>query len=163
MPEGNMTVMLTDISLTPESTIGRRLYNFSATMYEIEDGYSLETLSSLGIVAITNEKEAVTGEGEDISVDTIIKNGLGQMSSQEMRPNPDMSPPSAVIINRQLNTSMDGNSCGLKGFDYNHTNIGDFYRYIVYDKDSALGKKFEVVPDSIVLTDLQINFESPPK
>lgn len=163
MPEGNMTVMLTDISLTPEPTIGRRLYNFSATMYEIEDGYSLETLSSLGIVTITNEKEAVTGEGEDISVDTIIKNGLGQMSSQEMRPNPDMNPPSAVVINRQLNTSMDGNSCGLKGFDYNHTNIGDFYRYIVYDKDSALGKKFEVIPDSIVLTDLQINFESPPK
>ena len=39
MPEGNMTVMLTDISLTPEPIIGRRLYNFSATMYEIENGY----------------------------------------------------------------------------------------------------------------------------
>lgn len=158
MPEGNMVVMLTDISLTPEQTIGRRLYNFSATMYEIEDGYSLETLSSLGIVFILNEKEEVTGEGEDISIDTIVRNGLGQMPSQEMQLGKNQS---ATIVNRQFNVSMGGDTSS-KGFDYNHINIGDFYNYIVYDKNSALGKKFEVVPDSIILTDLQINFESPP-
>lgn len=51
MPEGNIAVMLTDISLTP--TMGsRQLYNFSATMYEIGDGYDLETLDSLGVVDI---------------------------------------------------------------------------------------------------------------
>lgn len=49
MPEGNMAVMLTDINLTPNPQIGRRLYNFSATMYEIGDGNDLEVLDALGI------------------------------------------------------------------------------------------------------------------
>ena len=55
MPEGNMAVMLTDISLTPNQTVSRRIYSFSATMYEIEDGYSIETLNSLGIISVVNE------------------------------------------------------------------------------------------------------------
>lgn len=52
MPEGNMAVMLTDISLTPNAQLGRRLYNFSATVYEIGDGNDLEVLDSLGIFTI---------------------------------------------------------------------------------------------------------------
>ena len=50
MPEGNMIVMITDISLTPNQNIGRMLYNFSATMYEIGDGYSLKTLDAANII-----------------------------------------------------------------------------------------------------------------
>lgn len=161
MPEGNMTVMLTDISLTPEPTLGRRLYNFSATMYEIENGYSIETLESLGIINIVNEKEEATSDGEIAPIDTITKTTIGQMFSQELRTN-GATPPSAIIINRRFNASMDDGNCGIVGFDYNHTNIGDWYNYIVYDKNSALGKKYIMVPDTIVLTDLQINFESPP-
>ena len=161
MPEGNMVVMLTDISLTPEQAVGRRLYNFSATMYEIENGYSIETLESLGIVTVIDEKENSSTDGGIIPIDTITKITIGQMYSQELRVN-NATPPSAVIINRQFNASMDDNNCGIKGFDYNHTNIGDWYNYIVYDKDSALGKKYMMVSDSIVLTDLQIQFESPP-
>ena len=44
-----MVVMLTDVTLTPNSTVGRRLWNFSATVYEIEDASSLDTLDTLGI------------------------------------------------------------------------------------------------------------------
>lgn len=162
MPEGNMVVMLTDISLTPEQTLGRRLYNFSATMYEIENGYSIETLESLGIINIVNEKEENSAEGSGgIPIEAITKTTLGQMYSQELRARTGTNP-SAVVINRQFNTSMDGGSCGLKGFDYNHTNIGDWYNNIIYDSSSALGKKYMMVSDSIVLTDLQINFESDP-
>ncbi|MCR4660547.1 MAG: hypothetical protein K5765_00930 [Clostridia bacterium] len=52
MPEGNIAVILTDINLTPNEQLGRRLYNFNATMYEIGDGYSLKALDSLGIITI---------------------------------------------------------------------------------------------------------------
>lgn len=58
MPEGNIAVMLTDINLTPDSQLGRLLYNFSATMYEVGDGYSLEELNNLDIINIPN-KEAI--------------------------------------------------------------------------------------------------------
>lgn len=51
MPEGNIAVMLTDITLTPNQN-DRKLYNFSATMYEVGDGYSLESLDKLGIIDI---------------------------------------------------------------------------------------------------------------
>ena len=34
-PEGTVLVRLMNISLTPEQTLGRMLYNFSATAYEI--------------------------------------------------------------------------------------------------------------------------------
>ena len=52
MPEGNIAVMLTDINLTPDSQLGRMLYNFSATMYEIGNGYSLDELDNLKIIEI---------------------------------------------------------------------------------------------------------------
>lgn len=52
MPEGNLAVILTDINLTPMTQLGRRLYQFSATLYEVGDGYSLESLDHLGIIDI---------------------------------------------------------------------------------------------------------------
>lgn len=50
MTEGNMCVMITDVSLTPNATLGRRIWDFSATLYEVEDGYSLDKLYQLGII-----------------------------------------------------------------------------------------------------------------
>lgn len=50
MTEGNMCVMVTDITLTPNATLGRRIWDFSATFYEVEDGYSLDKLYELGII-----------------------------------------------------------------------------------------------------------------
>lgn len=52
MPEGNVAVILTDLNLTPAQQLGRRLYNFTATLYEIGDGYDLKTLDALGICDI---------------------------------------------------------------------------------------------------------------
>ena len=84
MPEGNMSVMLTDISLTPNQTVSRRLYTFNATMYEIEDGHSLDTLSSLGIVSIPNDKvnkiSSSDGGSEDDSQIASIST-IGQIPS----------------------------------------------------------------------------------
>lgn len=56
MTEGNIIVMLDGISMTPDVTLGRRLYDFSATMYEIGDGKSLESLSSLGLFNVEDER-----------------------------------------------------------------------------------------------------------
>jgi len=65
--EGLMVVMLTDISLTPNKTLSRRLYDFSATVYEIQDGNSLELLDSLGIydVHYKDEKQQIGGGGDE--------------------------------------------------------------------------------------------------
>ena len=65
--EGLMVVMLTDISLTPNKTLSRRLYDFSATVYEIQDGNSLELLDSLGIydVHYKNENQQTGSGGGD--------------------------------------------------------------------------------------------------
>lgn len=50
MTEGNILVMITNVSLTPNKTIGRMLYDFSATLYEVGDGYSLSSLGDSGII-----------------------------------------------------------------------------------------------------------------
>lgn len=49
MTEGMLVVMVTDVNLTPNATLSRRLWDFSATLYEVADGSSLETLDELGI------------------------------------------------------------------------------------------------------------------
>lgn len=49
--EGNILVKLMDISFTPNQTLGRMLYSFSATAYEVDD-YSLENLDKHGIQLI---------------------------------------------------------------------------------------------------------------
>ena len=71
MPEGNVAVMLTDINLTPNAQLGRRLYNFSATLYEVGDGYSLESLDQLGIINIPNPSAIfLTETSTNIDIDT---------------------------------------------------------------------------------------------
>lgn len=49
MTEGAMVVMLTDVSLTPNATLSRRVWDFTATMYEVAEADSLQTLDTLGI------------------------------------------------------------------------------------------------------------------
>ena len=63
--EGLMVVMLTDVMLTPNKTLSRRLYSFSATVYEIGDGNSLDVLDSLGIYDVhsPNDPTQTGGEG----------------------------------------------------------------------------------------------------
>lgn len=64
MPEGNMVVMLTDVSLTPNTTLSRRIWDFSATAYEIADGNSLETLDTLGIRPVPKISKATGSSGD---------------------------------------------------------------------------------------------------
>lgn len=59
-PEGNMAVMVTDVNLTPNQSIGRMLYSFTATMYEVGDGYSLEALDNIGVIDIPDAESNIT-------------------------------------------------------------------------------------------------------
>lgn len=64
--EGSLVVMLTDINLTPQASLSRRLWNFTATAYEVEDATSIETLAALGIVdpyKDYDESAGTQGEG----------------------------------------------------------------------------------------------------
>ena len=56
MTEGNMVVMLDGITMTPDTVLGRRLYDFNATMYEIGDGKDLESIRSFGLFDIIDER-----------------------------------------------------------------------------------------------------------
>lgn len=83
--EGLMVVMLTDISLTPNKTLSRRLYDFSATVYEIQDGNSLSTLDSLGIydVHYKNENQQSSGGGDEPIIPEYVEvQKVGQLYSE---------------------------------------------------------------------------------
>lgn len=61
MAEGSMVVMLTDVSLTPNKTLGRRVWDFSATAYEIAEADSLTNLDTLGIYDVHDIPESTRG------------------------------------------------------------------------------------------------------
>ena len=105
MPEGNVAVMLTDINLTPMAQLGRRLYQFSATLYEVGDGYSLESLDKLGIINIPklstvfiNDQTSGGGSGESDSSDEDVRiiEQVGQMYIPKVYSNIDIIGGSAV-------------------------------------------------------------------
>lgn len=56
LPEGNMLVRLVDINLTPNTTLGRRIYSFSATAYEMAECTfeNLEKYKCLNVGAINS-------------------------------------------------------------------------------------------------------------
>lgn len=75
-PEGTMLVRLMNVSLNPEPTLGRMLYSFSATAYEIADftvdnlkKYNLQNIGSLEKIVIRDyEKygQFNLGSGEEL-------------------------------------------------------------------------------------------------
>lgn len=69
MAEGSMVVMLTDVSLTPNTQTGRRMWDFTATAYEIAKADSLTTLDTLGVYDVHQIPEAERGEGSGDNID----------------------------------------------------------------------------------------------
>ena len=85
MTEGLMVIMLTDINLTPNKTLSRRLYDFTATVYEIADGNSLDNLNTLGIYnVITPESIAAGGEGPDPTPEYVAVEKPGQIYNEQI-------------------------------------------------------------------------------
>lgn len=50
LPEGNVVVMLSDISLTPNSQLSRLVADFTCTAYEVGEGNTFDQLRELGIL-----------------------------------------------------------------------------------------------------------------
>lgn len=67
--EGNILVKLMDISFTPNTTLGRMLYNFSATAYEIDEC----TLANYELYKIQT-----IGTWSDYNILKYVSNNLGQ-------------------------------------------------------------------------------------
>lgn len=68
--EGNIIVVLQNVSLTPNETLGRMIFDFSATAYEVMEN-TLENLNEFGIIDI--------GQFESLSSDD-ISYSFGQIS-----------------------------------------------------------------------------------
>lgn len=68
--EGNIIVVLQNVSFTPNATLGRMIYQFSATAYEVLEN-TLENLNEYGIINI--------GQFDTISTDEII-HSFGQIA-----------------------------------------------------------------------------------
>lgn len=88
MMEGVMPVMVTDITLTPNKTLGRRLWTFTATIYQIEEGSSLPTLNSLGIYHIHQPDDDYDSGELEPETSTVMK--VGQLYQYVIENNNDL-------------------------------------------------------------------------
>ena len=61
--EGNILVKLMNISLTPNATLGRRIYSFTCTAYEI-DNFTLENCNKYGIINLGNYQTVLEYKNE---------------------------------------------------------------------------------------------------
>lgn len=71
LTEGNLAVILSDVQLQPVDELGRRIWDFSANMYEVGDGNSMANLDKLKIYDVIDSSEAsynknVSSGGQDI-------------------------------------------------------------------------------------------------
>lgn len=78
--EGNILVKLMDISFTPNQTLGRRIYTFQCTAYEVADNtitnigyYDIQTINTIiksntkdNIIDLNKESQSVLGQWNDI-------------------------------------------------------------------------------------------------
>lgn len=141
MTEGNMIVMFNDITLTPNTQLGRRVWNFSATVYEVGDGYSLDQLDSLGIFPVKNDyavnfsSDTSSDESSEPTTTGTIRRRLGQ----QYRVKGD--------------ASSNGKKIVIDGL------IQDELSWLY----SGLYGNYNVIPNSIRLYDVKIQFESLPQ
>lgn len=144
MTEGNMAIMLTDISLTPNSTLGRRLWTFTATVYEIAEANSLETLDSLGIFEVTRPDElSGSGSGEvDPEPEYVEVVKVGQLYNYTVTHNNSVVSEILDELKREYGAIPGGED-------------GEF----VYDSASILADK---LPDGLYLKNIKIFFNSKP-
>lgn len=162
MTEGNLIVMLDSISLTPNAQLGRRIWNFSCTVYEVEDGYSLTALDSLGIYHINNDYEVYIEGSTDseysVDIDTTqVKRQIGQrLSVISSNSNPTTivsltdgsSRPKINIINNEgTQDTMIVPTIAEE--------LGNYYQGIV--------QNYDFDPSTIKLRDLKVQFESLPQ
>lgn len=141
MPEGALVVMLTDISLTPTSGMDRFIWDFSATMYEIADATSLDTLDSLGIYPITklNTTTGSGGVGPDPEPEYVEVVSVGQLYQYEVTSKEDIR--NLLLQNLQI-------KYGKASLDQD-----------IWDDKNVLSNK---KPDDLYLKNVKIYFHNSP-
>lgn len=160
MTEGNLIVMIDAVTLTPNTQLGRRIWNFSATIYEVGDGNSLQQLDSLGVYTVPNPYGGVfSGESGDYDINintTISKQQIGQTFQI-----------TAQKDNRtQLIEHLDGNT----PFILYQNNNGEEFKLSVNTIGETIGnlyqglyENYQFDQSSIRLKDLKIQFNSLPQ
>ena len=157
MTEGNMIVMLTDISLTPVNNTDRRLYNFTATMYEIGDGNDYDQLVYHKIIIRRDDEAVVKSSGEEaatIDDDYITISKIGQYIN-------------TYFTYDDGNFNVVGLNNGNQGLQLNDdTGSYNLATASITDYVKAelrgINKTYRFVEDSIRLQDVRIQFTSKP-
>lgn len=151
MTEGNLIVMLTDISLTPNTQISRRTYNVSMTAYEVGDGYSLDTLSSLGVINVPDEytdyiSSSAAQEDQEAEEESgqIEETTIGQLFNKKAT---------------GTNLVYDQSDLIDKPTVDSYT-IDNYYNGLYYQ---GINSNYKVVAGSYRLKDLKIQFETLPQ
>lgn len=147
MTEGLIPVMLTDINLTPKAQLGRRLYDFTATMYEIADGHSLATLESLGIIDIPHISE--------------IQGSIGDTPGSPNQPSGDYRTVTSIGQVWEISPSHTNNILTSSGSD----TVPDGAIYDSIMRKYSMGGIYsnrQVMSGSIYIKNVQIYFHSEP-
>ena len=162
MTEGNMIVMIDSISLTPNQQLGRRIWNFSCTVYEVGDGNSLDELDSLGIFSVPNEYGAVFNSDYEININTdttesfigqttSITANLGNATTLVYPPtNPGVEDRGNIVITNDDGVAISGVKTLTIG-----ENIANLYQ--------GFYENYKFDDSTIRLTDVKIQFESLPQ
>lgn len=157
MPEGNMAVMITDVSLTPNAQMGRRTYNFSATLYEVGDGYDLSVLDSLGIIDIPKKtmnysRMAIVDKGSSSAnpSDSINQYDIGQFYKTHLYKK-------SLIRGNKLETAPDSSDT----YQWDEMSVIEQFerKYDSYLKN--INK--DTFTETCLLTDVKIQFLSKPR
>lgn len=142
MAEGNMVVMLTDISLTPNATLGRRLWTFTATVYEIAEANSLTTLDSLGIFDVVKPDDLESGGSVDPEPEYVEVVKVGQLYNYTVTHTNSIVSEILDELRREYGAIPGGEDGKL-----------------IYDSASVLGDK---LPEDLYLKNIKIFFTSRP-
>lgn len=154
MTEGNLIVMLTDISLTPNTQLGRRTYNISMTAYEVGDGYSLDTLSSLGIITIPNDYQDYVNAGKSFNeIDEYNEEEDGIIEETTICQIYEKKAADHSLIASRVGRLTERSSIDEYSLD-------DQYNGLYYQ---GINSNYKVVKNSYRLKDLKIEFITPPQ
>lgn len=162
MTEGNLIVVFDSVSLTPNQQLGRRIWNFSATAYEVGDGYSLANLDSLGIFSVKNEfDEDKYSNSEEQKRRTNTKSWVGQKTNYKAK-------------DTQTTLLEEGNSSFItqqtEVVNRNNQEVAVLVtsecQSIVKEIEDEYGgfyDDYQIQNDSLYLNDVKVYFESQPQ
>jgi hypothetical protein len=164
--EGNILVRLMNVSFTPEKTLGRMLYNFTATAYEIADcsiknfdKYNIQNIGRYDINVEVPEKGTFTytktTTDESFSLITAIQEQMQLETENQLLINFNSSPGITSIANVQLQMTSAPYPIAVVNNDYkrvdNLTEDDKNIAAIVYGYIATLNNQHILIPETGIL------------